>query len=88
MTPEQIIVQTLSVTENELRTAMAKHGQFVDYHHGWGVLAEEVEELFKEICRKDEKQNPHKIKAEAVQVAAMACKIAILATERAKEMTK
>lgn len=88
MTQVQIMVQTLSEVEDELSRAILKHGMPVDYHHGWGILAEEVEELFREIFRKDREQNPLKIKGEAIQVAAMACKIAILATERAKEMTK
>lgn len=85
MTQVQIMVQTLSEVEDELSRAILKHGMPVDYHHGWGILAEEVEELFREICRKDREQNPLRIAAEAVQVAAVAAKIAMVAMQRAEE---
>ena len=84
MTQAQIMAQALAEVENELIVAIKRHGMPVDYHHGWGILAEEVEELFREICRKDREQNPLKIAAEARQVAAVACKISMLAMMRAE----
>lgn len=80
MTQEQIRAQTLAEVENELTRTIAKHGLPVDYHHGMGILSEEVHELFMEIFRKD--GNPTRIAAEATQVAAMACKIAMIARGR------
>lgn len=82
MTQDQVRVHVLSAVENELIRAMNIHGTFVDFHHGWGVISEEMHELFLEICRKDDMQNPRRIFAEAVQVAAMAAKVAMLATEK------
>lgn len=79
------VYNALSAVEDELLRAIAKHGAFVDYHHGLGVLQEEVHELFLEIIRRDDQQIPLKISAEAIQVAAVACKLAILASGRAKE---
>ena len=79
-------VEALAAVESELIRALGKHGMPVDYHHGLGILAEEAFELFSEIRRRDEWHNPHRIAAEAVQVAAVACKIVMLAKIRAKEM--
>jgi hypothetical protein len=78
---EGVIVEILAMVETELRYAIKKHGYFYDYHHGLGVMLEEVRELETEIFRKDDWQNPHRIKAEAIQVAAMATKIALLANK-------
>ena len=82
MTQAQIMAQTLSEVEDELSRAILKHGMPVDYHHGLGILGEEVHELFLEVFRKDQQQNPLKIAAEARRVAAVACKISMLAMMR------
>ena len=82
MTQTQIMAQALAEVENELIAAIKKHGMPVDYHHGIGVLGEEVHELFLEVFRKDREQNPLKIAAEAKQVAAVAIKIVVLAMSR------
>lgn len=59
----------------EVRRAKAKHpGEFKSFHEGYGVLLEEVDELWDEI-----KMNTHdrtSIREEAIQVAAMALRIA------------
>lgn len=85
MTQTQIMTETLSRVEDELARAILKHGMPTDYHHGIGILSEEVHELFLEVFRKDSQQNPLRIAAEAKQVAAVACKIAMLAMMRAEE---
>ena len=82
MTQAQIMAQALAEVENELIVAIKRHGMPVDYHHGIGILGEEVHELFLEVFRKDREQNPLKIAAEARQVAAVALKIQILAMMR------
>lgn len=55
------------VVEEYLR-ATAEHGPFHSPHEGYGVLAEEFDELFDEI-KANNKTNQ---RAEAIQVAAMA----------------
>ena len=82
MTQAQIMAQALAEVENELIVAIKRHGMPVDYHHGIGILGEEVHELFLEVFRKDQQQNPLKIAAEAKQVAAVAIKIVVLAMSR------
>lgn len=64
-------------TLNEIRTEFLRasnlHGQFNSQHEGYGVLKEEVDELWDAI-----KANDHKgARLEAVQVAAMALRFLI-----------
>ena len=74
-----------STHEAELAAAEARrgrnlHGPFHSFHEGWGVMQEELEELFDEIRVK----NPsyESIHTEAIQVAAMALRIAVCARRK------
>ena len=58
---------TLIVTEHEKATA--KFGSFNNYHEGYAVILEELDELWDEI--KGEQRKPQ-LELEAKQVAAMA----------------
>lgn len=59
----------------EVRRAKVKHpGEFNSLHEGYGVLLEEVDELWDEI--KIDKADRKRVRTEAIQVAAMALRIA------------
>ena len=58
------------LVERELDRAEEKFFRFNSAHEGFAVLKEEVDELWEVI--KDKPAHPNKMKAEAIQVAAMA----------------
>lgn len=58
--------------ETECNRAGMKYGAFLSTHEGYGVLAEEVAELLDAIRANDRGA----IELEAIQVAAVACRIA------------
>ena len=61
----------------KIAVAHAKYGDFASMHEAYGVLAEEVAELFDEV-RKPQRDmfRGHRIRDEAIQVAAVAMRIA------------
>ena len=61
---------------DEVLEAMHKHGEYHSLHEGYAVLAEEVDELWDSVRAKWEKRDPAAIRREAVQIAAVAVKIA------------
>jgi hypothetical protein len=75
----------------ELVNARSKFPSFNSYHEGYAVLLEEVDELWDEVKKKQKPanylelphemrmkfQNDNKIRAEAIQVAAMALRIIV-----------
>lgn len=83
-----ILIQQLATLENELGKTIEKHGMPTDYHHGLGLMAEEVRELETEVYKKESSHNPLRIQSEAIQVAGLAIKVAMLAAIRAKEATE
>ena len=62
---------------NEMEEAVLNFGGFNSWHEGYGVLLEEVNELWDEIKTKN--HDIEKIYHEAIQVAAMAREIALYA---------
>ena len=62
---------------DEMEESVLKYGAFHSFHEAYGVLKEEVDELWNEIKRKE--YDYDKIYEEAIQVAAMARKIALCA---------
>ena len=62
---------------DEMEESVLKYGAFHSFHEAYGVLKEEVDELWNEIKRKEHDYD--KIYEEAIQVAAMARKIALCA---------
>lgn len=56
----------------ELESARETHPNFHSAHEGWAVLREEVDELWDEVRKKDDERSMRKMRAEAVQIAAMA----------------
>jgi len=63
--------------KDEMEESVLKYGAFHSFHEAYGVLKEEVDELWNEIKRKEHDYD--KIYKEAIQVAAMARKIALCA---------
>ena len=62
---------------NEYCRAIKKFGPFHSAHEGYGIILEELDELWDEIKMKDNIRDSSKIRAEATQVAAMALRMMI-----------
>lgn len=60
----------LQRTSGEMNRAMAKHGAYHSHHEAYGVMLEEVDEVWHEV----KQQRPHisELRAELIQVAAVA----------------
>ena len=56
----------------EIQKSMIKHPLFNSTHEGYGVILEELDELWDEVKKRE--PNIKNMRAEAVQVAAMAMK--------------
>ena len=65
--------------ENEHSKAHYENGPLNSLHEGYGLLVEEVDELFDEIKRSPRNRHPANIRHEAAQVAAMALAIMLKA---------
>lgn len=70
------LTDLLAAVEVELVAAVARYGDFASLHEGYAVLLEEADELFDEIKVKSADRDLKKVRAEALQVAAMALKLA------------
>lgn len=67
----------LGAIKAELSVAMANWPAMNSAHEGYGVLLEEVDELWDHVKTKQKNRDLEKMKKEAVQVAAMAIRFAI-----------
>lgn len=56
----------------ELLRAVEKFGPFSSGHEGYAVILEELDELWEEVKKNPSKTSKRRMRAEAVQVAAMA----------------
>lgn len=63
-------IELMLEIERELDRARAKHIKFPSTHHGYAVLAEEVDELWDHVRLKDPIEV--EMRRECVQIAAMA----------------
>ena len=64
--------EAIQLIVNEYDRAITMYGPFASAHEGYSVLLEEVDELWDEI----KKNGPtERVKAEAIQVAAMAVRL-------------
>ena len=61
----------------ELIGAASVWPAFNSAHEGFGVLSEEVSELWDEVRVKQAHRDPEKLRREAIQVAAMAIRFAV-----------
>ena len=73
----KIYSRELRDVSDELDKALRKHPKFNGAHEGWAVIREEVDELWDEIKKKQKDYDLLKQKKEAIQVAAMAVRIAV-----------
>lgn len=62
---------------NEAHAAQEKYGNFASMHEAYGVLQEEVDEFFDAVRkRQSDDDRAESIRAEAIQIAAVALRIA------------
>lgn len=75
LTPDQLqaIDSALNQVRTEMVAAFEKHRPMHSPHEGYGVILEEVDELFDEV----KANNLPRAKEEAVQVAAMATRFIV-----------
>jgi hypothetical protein len=69
------VIGALSDISGEFRKATEAHGKFNSAHEGYAVLAEELDELWAEVKRKD--RDMAAMRKEAVQVGAMALRFLV-----------
>ena len=67
----------LNLVKCEVETAVVNWPQFNSAHEGYGVLKEEVDELWDCVKVKQKNRDLLKMKLEAIQVAAMAIRFAV-----------
>ncbi len=81
MTRDQAIVEI----RTEADAAQGRFGDFASMHEAYGVLAEEVDELFDAVkLRQTDMSRAQQIEREAIQVAAVCLRIA----EQARRVTR
>ena len=58
----------------QLSKAIRKRGgrRMASTHEGWAMVMEEVDELWDEVKRKQDKQRPKRMRKEAIQIAVAA----------------
>ncbi len=66
----------LSLVEEELRAARAKHPPIHSAHEGFAIILEEVDELKAEVWKNGAARDPQRMRAELIQIAAMCARMA------------
>jgi hypothetical protein len=72
MSNDELIFEVIA----EWKRGEDKFGTYHSLHEAYAVLLEEVDELKLECWRKDEERSPEMIEHEAIQIAAIAMRIA------------
>jgi hypothetical protein len=62
----------LSAVANELETAVKRYGPMTSPHEAYAVIYEELFEYFEEVRKKPHARNKDLMRAELIQLAAMA----------------
>lgn len=70
-------VDAINEVCEELLRAEANYPAMASFHEGYAVILEELEELWDEIKQKPTARNKDLMRAEAVQVAAMAVRFIV-----------
>ena len=76
---EQVVQDAVSLNDvaKELQRARQSfHGTFASAHEGYAVILEELDELKADCFMKRELRSKHRLRSEAIQVAAMALRFA------------
>lgn len=60
---------------SELIRAVGRYPTFASGHEGWAVIREEMDELWDEVRKRN--SDPDRMRAEAIQVAAMAIRFVL-----------
>lgn len=76
--------QALVDVANELASALEAWPRFNSAHEGYAVMLEEVDELWEVVKLKPSARNVKHMRAESIQVAAMALRFAIECCEDTK----
>lgn len=63
--------------QNEYAAASNRYPPFNSAHEGYAVIWEEMDELKTEVWKSPKKREPEKMRAEAIQVAAMALRFLV-----------
>lgn len=71
------IAEVMKAVEAEIFSAVKMHGPMKSAHEGWAVPFEEVEELWDQVKLKDSKRSQANMREEAIQIAAMACRLVV-----------
>ncbi len=79
---QERITSLINEVWNELRSASGAFPPFASAHEGYAVLLEEVDELWDEVKKKPDATSLTRMRAEAIQVAAMALRFALDVCER------
>ncbi|RJR31878.1 MAG: hypothetical protein C4574_00565 [Candidatus Latescibacterota bacterium] len=74
MTQDKHLEEIFARIKNELSWAEKKFGGFASAHEGYGVILEELDELWHEIKNNKSVGSIRRMRDEAIQVAAMAVK--------------
>lgn len=70
--PSTPLDDALDAVEDEVLRALELYPPFHSAHEGFAILKEEGDELWEEVRGKQGQRNVHAMRAEAIQVAAMA----------------
>ena len=74
---ERDFQKLIGLVRGELYRAAECFDSFSSAHEGWAVIKEEVDELWDEVKRKQNTRSIEKMRAESVQIAAMAIRFAL-----------
>lgn len=66
--------QVLALVRDEVASAQSQHGPMASTWEGYAVILEELDELWDEVKAAKRSTTSPRLQAEAVQVAAMACR--------------
>jgi hypothetical protein len=69
---ETKLAEMNALVDAEVRRVASKNDPFSSPHEGWGILYEEVDELWDEVKKKKKVRNPQLMREEAMQIAAAA----------------
>jgi NTP pyrophosphatase (non-canonical NTP hydrolase) len=72
-----LVASTLIEIHKEAEWAMTHWPKFNSAHEGYGVLAEEVDELWQHVKTNQKRRDLQAMRKEAIQVAAMALRFAV-----------